>query len=207
MQGRTAHIGPTQPLAPAVPPAIASDTPSSTLLTDMPQDATLDIWLKPFDKTILDRVASSEHISDLVAQGETVLLLSFADVVSDASTMMANAFARAKELNVPVLMLIGSNAENFLAASIFWSRGGSILHRREEVRGREVVFSPSRTLLQLLGIGRRGTIKTRNALVLIDDHRIVASWVDPYDGGIDTGSKMMPTPHDWTAITAAMAKI
>ena len=136
-----------------------------------------------------------------------MLLLSFADVVSEASTMMANAFARARELDVPALMLIGSSAQNFLSAAIYWSRGGSTLHRREEMRGREVVFSPSRTLLQLLGIGRSGTIKTRNALVLISDHRIVASWVDPCDHGMDPGSKMMPTPHDWTAIDGAVARL
>ena len=203
MQGRTAHIGPSRLSA---PPTVASDAPSSTLLTDMPPEATLDIWVKPFERSIPDRV-TSEHISDLVAQGETVLLLSFADVVSDASTMMANAFARARELDVPALMLIGSSAQNFLSAAIYWSRGGSTLHRREEMRGREVVFNPSRTLLQLLGIGRSGTIKTRNALVLISDHRIVASWVDTYNDGVDKGSGLMPTPHDWTAITAAVVKI
>ncbi len=198
MQGSMAQIG--RDTTPTTPPR--RDMPElSPLLTSMPPDATLGIWLKPHGSVIPKRV-SVEHVSDVLAQGETVLLVSFSDVTGDIWPQMREVLDHGKALEIPVLTLIGSEEKNFLSSAIFGARGRTAAHRRAEVQAREVVFSPSGTLAQLLGIQRKGMIRTHNALILVHDHKVVARWVDPLAGDPDAKGSM----HEWEGIEMALAR-
>ncbi len=191
----TLHIGPQQPQPPLAKEKLHE---ASTALSAFPQDVTFTPWEKVGRKFIPVR-KPAVHISQLIGPRETVILASFADVMGVCQKQMRTTLSRGKELGLPTLMVVGTGTENFLSAALTWAQGRAIFHDRREHMNREVIFVPSDTTRRLLGIGREGMVKTRNALVLIRDHHIVARWVDSYAGSADSGM-VKPTDHDWNNI-------
>ncbi len=183
-------------LSPALPPpALAPSGPSkghSTSLIEWPEDATFQIHRKPVGG-VTPVNGGTLHVGELLPGDGTYLLVCVEDLADYGA--IGQVLRHGERLGVPVVM-VGGGATDFIGSVLYSCGILTGLHGLTREPTRCTVFSPSATLSRLLRINPPNlSSRTKNALILIQDGRVRASWVSGGEG---------QDPHNWTEIEKAL---
>lgn len=172
----------------AQPASQTSD--SSTNLLDFPSDATFRIWRKPTDG-VEPIDGGIFHIGELINGDGDHILVCMASMASDDWKAIRLALTIGDQLELNPL-LVASLDRTQIGSGLWTAMHLAGLHGLTKQPTHPTVFSPSRTLMHLLGIGASGLERTRNALVLIRNGHVVTKWVSAEMDGNEG--------HDWSLI-------
>ena len=169
------------------PPLPAAESRLSLL--DFPPAATLRILRKPL--TGMDPVDGGQvHISELIPGDGDHVLVVFATMATDDWNALTTELSIGDQLGLKPL-LVGAMDRTHIGCGLWGVNFLAGNHGLTSEPQHPTVFTPSPTLMKILGIDRG--VRTRNALVLIRNGHVIATWVSGGDGD---------RPHDWTTILA-----
>lgn len=160
-----------------------------TSLLDFSPNATFRVWRKP-PTGVEPQDGGSLHVSELIPGYGDHVLVCFATMATDDWDMIRRELETGDKLGLSPL-LVGTVDRAHIASGLWGAGMFAGRHGLTKERERRTIFSPNQTLMRLLRIDRGS--RTRNALVLIRNGRVVAEWFSGGDGD---------KPHDWTTILA-----
>lgn len=158
-----------------------------TSLFEFPSDATFQIFRAP--STGVDpKDGETVHVSELIPNEGDYVLVSFAAMATDdwSAIRLELEIGDNLELN---LLLVGAVERVHIASGLYAAGRLAGLHNVTNKPTHKTVFVPSRTLMRALGIDHGN--RSRNALVLIRDGHVHATWVSSGEGDMS---------HNWSSI-------
>lgn len=177
------------------PPPNVETHPLSTVLASWPDTANLTVWtIQAGSGAVLPVRRDTTPVHKLIMDGTTVII-GFHDIM-DWDTIQQQ-LDRARELDLPAILLIATSVQNALAAALFGAGERALQHGLSAFNGERVICTPSDHLLRLLRL-RTGSDMPNN-LILIHNGQLKVTWV--------ASDKHAEHPHEWTTIVQALTKM
>ncbi|GEM_PF-5792440 len=185
---------PAPPLQAARPAFPAPLVRENVHLDDLPPDATFQLWHKSGDRTAIPLQGDTLNVSKVIPQAGDCLLVCFASTEPSKWEQMKRELAVGADLELRTLM-IGTGSQSEIGSALWGANG---LAGRHGLVGddRPTLFKPSSSLLTVWRIAHHDrSTRVCNALVLLRNGRLLATWVSGDDG---------TKPHDWSNILSVV---
>jgi hypothetical protein len=169
------NLGLSVPPPHAVAPAVKARHDNG-----FPEDALFQVWRKPIGGGQFPISMGAIRPADALKH-ERVLLVCFSQDCPHQWRHMSYALARAEDHDTPTLLVLGGSVSGDTTGALISLGRLTQMHALEDdLRGKQLVFTPNGLLAHHLGIARNGGIT--NALILIKNGNVAEKWIAQHDG-------------------------